>query len=95
MAKKGQGVRDGGPVTLRVLLVEILLRDLAQPSGLLRIRIGFGWMICTMRVPGERPHNGANHSIPHRQAMEGGRVWLGCQGGGQLCTPSGLILIAS
>jgi hypothetical protein len=31
-------------------------------------------------VPGERTHNGANHPIRHRQAMEGDRHWLGCQG---------------
>jgi hypothetical protein len=52
-------------------------------------------MALSGRAPGERHPNGANHPIWHRQAMEGGRAWLGCQGGGQLCTPSGLILVAS
>ena len=31
-------------------------------------------------VPGERAHTGADHSIRHRQAMEGGRHWLECRG---------------
>jgi hypothetical protein len=43
---------------------------------------------------GGRTHNGANHPIRHRQAMESDRHWLGCQGG-ELSKPSGLILVAS
>ncbi len=34
----------------------------------------------SIRVPGGRTHNGANHPIPHRQDMEGDRHWLGCRG---------------
>ena len=37
-------------------------------------------VFCTLRVPGERTHNGANHSIRHRQALEADRHWLGCRG---------------
>jgi hypothetical protein len=35
-------------------------------------------------VPGARTHNGANHPIRHRQAMEGDRHGFGCQGSGPL-----------
>ncbi len=43
--------------------------------GLLR-----GVFSCTIMVPGDRRHNGANHAIRHWQAMEGDRHWLGCRG---------------
>ena len=36
-------------------------------------------------MPGGWTHNGANHPICHRQAMEGERHWLGCRGTDHNC----------
>ena len=35
-----------------------------------------------MECPAKRTQNGANHSIHHRQAMEGDRQWLACRRSG-------------
>jgi hypothetical protein len=36
-------------------------------------------IVCTIGVPGDRTHNGANRPKRYRQAMEGDRHWVGCR----------------
>jgi hypothetical protein len=51
-----------------------------------------GGMFCTIRVPGERTRNGTVDHLPHWQAMEGDRHWVGNCGSQRLRLPKGTTL---